>query len=218
MINNHRVDTGDEQSSRILKAIKNSAIIKALSKFAGKIYQAVASSVFGSVLASREKTESKFDASISKKIFEGTEKSIERTKKVKYSFAKRIEQSAVINVADRARAKIMRVSLSSYGVFLFSFGFYSSIVYAIKRFALESTAAPSIDLFTGLGCIVFSLFFFASKKSLSGALSTSRIIRAVFSDFIGFRMESVDRCAAEPSEQYVGIPFLIGTLMISVSL
>ena len=213
MIKNRRADTEDEKSSVFLKAIKNSVIVRALSKFAAKIYNAVAVSVFGNILASRDKTESKFDSSLSKNLSHDGEKSVERSKKIKYAFAKRIEQSALLNIAKRARAKLMCISLTSYGVLLFSFGFYATIIYAIKYFALTLYTAPRVDLFVSLCAIVFSLFLFASKRSMADALSTSKIIRTVFADMLGFRTESIDKYAEAPVEQYVGIPFIIGTVL-----
>ena len=210
---NDIVDAKEEKPRRFLNAVKTSLIIRALSKFAKKIYGAVAESVFARILTSRPDTQKAFDASVAGAVSKRSEKSVERSKNIKYAFAKQIEKSFILNALKKLFTKLLTLSLSSYGVFVFSFGFYVTVVYAVKRFALNWQSDLRNDLFVGLGAIILSIFLFASKKSLSDALSSSVIMRTVFADMLGLREESVEKFASFPAERYVGAPFVFGTVL-----
>lgn len=211
------IDNKEEKPRRFLTALKNSLIVKTLSRFAKKVYRVFAESVFVRIFTSRDDTQKAFDASVTGTVSKHSEKSVELSKNIKYAFSKQIERSSLLSAVRRAHTNLMKASLSSYGVFLFSFGFYVSVVYAVKRFALGWEYDLSGDLFIGLGAIVFSIFLFVSKKSLSDAMSSSVIMHAVFSDMFGLRADGIEKYASLPVERYFGVPFVLGTMLGIVS-
>ena len=202
----------DEQSKEnfVVRTVKNSLIVRALSKFIEKIYEAAKSSVIGTILSSHDEVERARSESASGKAFTGGERALDRSKKVKNFMAKNIEQSALVGAAGKLHRFLMTVSLSSYGVMLFSFGFYSIVAYVISRFVIPSGRAGTAVLAAGIIAVPVSIFFFISKKSLSQAVVTSAFLKPVFFDLLGLRIGNTEKYAEEQPRRLVGIPFLVG--------
>lgn len=197
----------------VLHLLKISIIVSSLTKLFAKLYNAILHSFFGSIFTSYDKANAVFERSASASMINhGSMKKIERTKGFKNTFAKHMESSVLLAALKNADNILFRLSLSSYGILIFSFGFYVSIVYAIKYFAISSVSAPQIDLVIGIAAIVVSLFLFTSKQSLAKALLSSKIIDAVFFDLLGVRRGDIDEASKLGSESYVGVPFIIGML------
>ena len=203
--------TSDKKKENfILSSVKNSIIVRALSKLASKLYKAAVSGAVGAILTSHDAAEKKREESRSEEIFAGGRKRLDASKKVKHAFAKQFETSVLVNFFGMIRDKFLSYALSNYGVMLFSFGFYSIVVFIVKRFAFPAGNESYVDLAVCIAAIPISIFLLVSKKSMAQALSSSRIVGAVLFDLLGIRTESVEREAAKDPEKFVGIPFIIG--------
>lgn len=197
----------------IAHLFKSSLIVCSLTKLFAKLYRAILCSFIGSIFTSYDKVNASFDSSaIASSVNHGSIKKIERSKSFKNGFAVRMESSVLLDALERANKTLLRLSLSSYGILLFSFGFYVSIVYAIKYFAISAEIADASDLIIGITAVAISLLLFISKQSLAEAAASSRIINAVLFELCGVRRGEVDEAAKLEAETYVGVPFIIGML------
>jgi len=212
---NKKTAVKDDKKSEnfIVKSVKNSIIVRALSTLAKTIYKAVLQSRIGGILTSHDGAEKKCFDSATGRFFAGGEKKLDREKRIKHAFASQFEKSVTIALLGRIQNALMRFGLTNYGVFLFSFGFYSIVVFLIEKFAFPTGTENYFDLSVCAAAIPISIFFFASKKSMAQALTSSRIIRAFCFELLGIRVESVERAAADAPERYVGIPFIIGMVL-----
>ena len=194
----------------IIGAVKNSLIVRALSKLAQKIYKAAISSAFGTLLTSHDNAERKREQSRSEEVFSGSEKFLDSSKKIKHAFAKQFETSALVNLCATIQGKFMRFALSNYGVLFFSFGFYSIVVFIVKKFAFPTGNESYFDLAVCVAAIPIAIFLLVSKKSMAQALASSRIVGAVLFGLLGIRNESVEHEAEKEPQKFVGVPFIVG--------
>ena len=209
---NKKTAVKDDQKSEnfIRKSVENSVIVRALSSLAKKIYKAALQSRIGGILTSHDGAEKKCFDSATGRFFSGGEKKLEREKRIKHAFASQFERSVTLALLGKIRDALMHFALTNYGMLLFSFGFYSIVIFFIKKFAFPTGNENYFDLAVCAAAIPVSIFCFASKKSLSQALTSSRFVRAVCFELLGLRVESVERAAADTPEKYIGVPFIAG--------
>ena len=99
-----------------------------------------------------------------------------------------IEDSLIVRCVNRIASALPRTTVRSYGTFLFSFGFYTSIIYAIKQVATTLTADTDA-LVSGLIFMLLSVPLLFSGKTLAAAVSSSRFISYIAFDILGYRRE-----------------------------
>lgn len=209
---NKKTSTTDEKKKEnfILKSIENSLIVRALTKFAKKIYRAALSSNFGHVLTSYDEAEKKCADSATGAFFSGGEKKLEREKKIRHACASQFEKSVSVAALKKIQDALMRFALTNYGVLLISFAFYSTVIFFVKTLIYPDAAKNYFDLAIYAISAAVSIFFFVSKKSLAQAIVSSRIVKAVCFDLLGIRSESVERIAGQEVQRIIGIPFIAG--------
>lgn len=209
---NKKASSTDEKKKEnfIVRSVKNSLILRALTKFAKKIYRAAATSFIGRALTSHDAAEKKLLDSATDEFFVGGEKKREREKKIRHAIASQFEKSVSIAAFKKTQDAFLRFALTNYGVLLISFAFYSTVLFFVKTLIYPDAEKNYLDLAVYVVSVVVSIFFFSSKKSMAQALVSSRIIRAICFDLLGIRSESVERIAQDEPRRIVGIPFIAG--------
>ncbi|MBQ0126007.1 MAG: O-antigen ligase family protein [Clostridiales bacterium] len=206
-----RKEKADKPHSR---ALGKSVIISALSRFAKKLYKTIQVSVIGTVLSAFDTLEEHFDKSkVALLINHGGAKRIARSKEFKNFFSSRIETSALLSLARKFSETLYETSLVSCGVFFLSFGIYVSVIYAIKEFAVTTLDGSVSAAAVGIAAIVISVFCFASKKSISQAITSSAIVKFAAFDVLGFRRDVIDDMAKNKPQNVVGSPFIAGMVL-----
>lgn len=96
------------------------------------------------------------------------------------SFKNRIgqamEESVVLGKASNLLKEFLYVPMMSYGVFLFSFGLFTTAMQALLYFWLRQSDAAALDLFVGLALVLLSLpIMFRGYEPLADSFRESRI-------------------------------------------
>lgn len=210
------IKKGDEKKENFfISRIKSSVIVRGLMKVASKIYHATFSSVAAKVLSEEDKVGDGLPGSAMEQASDSP-KSRERARNFKNAFSRRMEQSKILVAVSSVGNKMMRASISSYGVFLFTIGLYFMIIHAVKLLALRMTGIGNDALVIGGGAIAVGLICFASSRSLYDAISTSAIIGKVFFSLLGVRRPNDEDYGGE-AQRYVAVPFIIGTILGAAS-
>lgn len=203
---------------RLGKFLRKGVIISALMRFADFIYKAAKNSFAASILLSYDKVDScaenSFAGSIAHSL--GSSES-EGFRKVKHKVASSLENSFIISSIGKLSSALLALSLSSYGVFAFSFGFYVVATYLLKKYSFSLDVSLA-SLITGLAFIIFSFVLFMSKKSLAQAISGSVILRFIFFDVLSLRSVALDYVAASPANTGISASFLVGMVCGTVSI
>lgn len=213
------MDTGEfvihnknKKDGKLSTKLKNSIIIGALIKFAKLIYDKVFVSIFCLVLTSYDQIEQHFQRSKSATLINtGTPKTQAHTRNIKNAFSKQIEQSVLINFVKRVLNGFANTNLTSYGVFLFSFGIYVLAECAVKYFALDYPIPETSTLIIGIASIVVSLFLLPTKKSLAQTMNDSIILNYVLFEVLGFSKPKTDPDKAPGQHSAAG--FIFGMIL-----
>ncbi len=203
---------------RIAKSFRRGVIVSALMRFADALYKAAEASFAARIFLSYDKVNDCAEHSL----IGGATHSLsssenDRFRRVKRKFASSLENSLFISAAEKLSSSLLITSLSSYGVFAFSFGFYVIATYFLKKYSFGIEVSTT-TLVTGIALIAISAVLFMSKKSLAQAISGSVMLRFMFFDVLNLRSVSVDYAAAQPVYTGISVSFLIGLISGTVSI
>lgn len=107
--------------------------------------------------------------------------------------ARSSEKSLILGFVRRFVSALPSVTLRAYGMFIFSLGFYSALVCAIK--AIASTLETDIDsLVFGGALMLAALPLLFSGKTLAEAVTESRLGSLIAFDLLGYRPEAAISC------------------------
>lgn len=76
---------------------------------------------------------------------------------IKNRIGEAVEESRVLGTAKRLLRGLLYVPMMSYGVFLFSFGLFTTVMQALLYFLLGASQGAALDLFVGLALVLLSL-------------------------------------------------------------
>ncbi len=76
---------------------------------------------------------------------------------IKNRIGEAVEESRVLGTAKRLLQRLLYVPMMSYGVFIFSFGLFTTVTQAILYFLLGANDGAALDLFVGLALVLLSL-------------------------------------------------------------
>lgn len=107
--------------------------------------------------------------------------------------ARSSEKSVLLGAVRKFVEKLPSVTLRAYGTFIFSLGFYSSLVYIIKAIASTLNADTDALIFSGM-LIIASIPLLLSGRTLAEAALESRVGSFVAFDLLGYRPESARAC------------------------
>ena len=145
---------------------------------------------FGRVFTSYEKIETAWRGGVIYGALSGIRTS--RTMaRVRRGVSRSVENSLFIRSFKRFFSVLPWMSLRSYGMFLLSLGFYTSVIYAIKSVATSLTADMDA-LIVGVMLIVLSLPLMFSHKTLAESVTSSGFISYLAFDILGFRREGAE--------------------------
>lgn len=119
------------------------------------------------------------------------------SKKIKNSIAKRCEQSVILNFFNKMFAGILDIPVKTLAVGLFSFGFYSLIIYFIQVNVVKSETVTFIDLIINVGFMGIGAVLFFFRNSLYETIENSFFFGFIFFDFLGFRKRQESKTSAE---------------------
>ncbi|MBO4217177.1 MAG: hypothetical protein J5940_04475, partial [Clostridia bacterium] len=208
------------------RAIKNSTaghristglIIDALMKFSAYLTKLAAHSVIAFIMTSYDRVNAALSGWKPIARIRGRMAKSKSFHKFSMSLSRIVDRRNVVSVRHRVSNAILSLPLASYGVFLFSFGLGTVIIYTLKEFAISGTDGGLASLITGLSSIIVSIFLVSSKLDLSHAILGSSILNYVFVKVLSLRRERFETedegdVAASFRERSVFIPLLMGLI------
>ena len=203
---------------RVGRLLRRGVIISALMRFADFICKAARNSFAASILLWYDKAEECAESSLAGSIAQslGSSESV-GFRKVKHRIASALENSFIISSVGKLSSTLLTMSLASYGVFAFSFGFYVVATYLLKKYSFAHEVSLA-SLITGIAFIALSFVLFMSKKSLAQAISDSAIMRFVFFDVLSLRSVTLDYAASCPATAGISVSFIFGMVCGTVSI
>lgn len=141
--------------------------------------------IIGSFMTSYSDKKEKFDSSVIAAAVRHATHGRGIVRRAKRLIARCFEKSIFMNLAEQLKTKALGCPAKTYGAFFATFGIYASLIFLIKKYALFATAASFRDLFCGIALIILALPLLFSTKTLSAALGSSVLIRALLSDVRG---------------------------------
>ena len=203
---------------RVGRLLRRGVIISALMRFADFICKTARNSFAASILLSYDKAEECAESSLAGSIAQslGSSESV-GFRKVKHRIASALENSFIISSVGKLSSALLTMSLASYGVFAFSFGFYVVATYLLKKYSFAHEVSLA-SLITGIAFIALSFVLFMSKKSLAQAISDSAIMRFVFFDVLSLRSVTLDYAASCPATAGISVSFIFGMVCGTVSI
>ena len=203
---------------RLGKLFRRGVIVSALMRFADFLYKAAANSFAAKLLLSYDKADdcarNSFAGGIVRSL--GSSES-EGFRKVKHKVASSLEDSLIISSLGKLSSALLTMSLSSYGVFAFSFGLYVVATFLLKKYSFSLDVSIA-SLIVGVGFFVLSIVLFMSKKSMAQAISGSAILRFILFDVLNLRSVSLDYAASCPVTTGISAGFLIGMACGTISI
>ncbi len=151
---------------------------------------------FGRVFTSYGQIESARKHGAFREFFAGVRTS-RVTAKVRRAVSRSFEGSAILRGVRRAAAILPRMTLRSYGMFLFSFGFYVAVVCTIKAIASGGAAFETDALVSGGLAMLLSVPLLLSGKTLADAVASGKLASYLAFDILGYRREEAERDAGK---------------------
>ncbi|MCD7776821.1 MAG: hypothetical protein LUH54_05580, partial [Firmicutes bacterium] len=131
-------------------------------------------------------------------------------RKLRISMSRSLEGSLLVRFFSYVCGLLSDVTLRTYGVFIFSSGLYSAVVYAIK-YVSSSLTAELDALITGVLLMILSLPLLFSSKTLAHAAADSRIGSFVAFDMLGFWRDGI--AERESAHDRGDVAMLLGLLV-----
>lgn len=199
-------------SQRVADAFKNSVIIYYLTKFSGYIYHLFMTGIFGTVMTSYEAITNAFASSSMAKAFRAflNNKGVMAIRNVKRAMAKAYERSIILTKIRGISYHLLITNVSSLGLFLFSFGFFTLLIQILKEYAFHIATIDSIPTILGLVIMVIAVFMFFSKKNIAETVYDSVILHAILFDYLGLRIIGVAKAAKTEARKGFNIAFGLG--------
>lgn len=199
-----------QEKAKKRNGARHSVIVTLAMRFASFIYNGILKSIFALLLTSYDRIaeagKNSLFAALCKKI--SAKLSV---RNVKQRISGEIEKSVFLGLKTKIKNTFLCAPVSVFGVFSASFGLYSTVIYIMKTVAFgyeRNFADPAVGAFF----LLLSVFFFASKQSVSQAFAGSRVLTFAINDFLGVR--SVDaRAQSEEGRSATNIMFLLGMVL-----
>ncbi|MBQ8382081.1 MAG: O-antigen ligase family protein [Clostridia bacterium] len=113
---------------------------------------------------------------------------------VKNRVGEAVEESRILGKIKALLQGLLRVPMMSYGVFIFSFGLFTTVMQALLYFLLRSSEGAALDLFVGLALVLLSLpIMFKGYKPMIdhfGESIVGNLMFRIFRDTSSTRTES----------------------------
>lgn len=194
----------------ISKRKKGNPVSKAAKKVSDGFYRSVSTSATGRALLNYEGEEKAMKKSFFYTLFR---KLVRKTdpKKLKYNIQRNVESSKMMYLFKKFIDVMLTALIRQYGVFVFSLGIYTLVIYFLGIYTVDSLNVTITHLIAGITELLCSLPMLVSKKSLTEALKESRMANLVFFRILGLSPEMLER-KREKSQTAGSIPFVLGII------
>ena len=198
---------------KFINLFRTSLIISFLLNLSDYVYQKISESFIGNLFTCYDSEMDTVQNSLAASLRSKIDIKNKIIKPLKLFVIKGFENSVILNFIMTKLRRMLLYSISVYGVFLFTFGVYTGIVYFLSVYAFNLKETEFINLAFGIGIMLVSIPLMMSKKQLSVALCESIIMRFVLFEVLGVRYESIDIKSGNGSISKLNIAFIFGMLL-----
>jgi Lipid A core - O-antigen ligase and related enzymes len=214
-MNNSDTDKKHKKNGRrkFIDLFRGSLIISFLLNLSDYVYQKISESFIGNIFSCYDSEMNMASNSLAASFWNKINIKTKVIKPLQLFIIKGFENSVFLNFIMTKLKRMLLYTVSVYGVFLFSFGIYTGIVYFLSVYAFNLKETEFINLAFGIGVMLVSIPLMLSKKQLSTALCESVIARFILFDVIGIRYESIDIKMNGGSISKINIAFIFGMIL-----
>lgn len=196
-----------------MNLFRNSLIISFLLNLSDYIYKKISESFIGHLFTCYDSEIDIINQSLTVSFCKSLNLKTKIIKPFKLFLIRSFENSTILNFIMAKLRKMLLYAVSVYGVFLFSFGVYTGIVYLLSVYAFNLKQTAFLNLAIGLGLILVSIPMILSRKQLSYAMCESYIMRFILFDVIGVRRESIDIINSNIGIAKNNVAFIMGMML-----
>jgi len=190
---------GVKKKRSFADVFRSSMIIKGLGGLSSLIYRGIRSGIFGGMLTSYGKVTSAVSRSMTATELERLDIRSRVILPFKLKLAGWSEESVIVRLLRRLFFGLLALPMKTYGVFLFSYAFYSALIYLFKLFYYTDADKLQPDLgYIGVLSVMLisSVAMIASKHYLAGALKSGPASRFLLFRVAGLRTNCLDHINA----------------------
>lgn len=104
-----------------------------------------------------------------------------------------LDNGIISKIMQNTIYRLLSLSAKYYGIMLVAYAIVSSALYIFDFAVIDFSTTVNIFYFIyGMCAMILATFLVTSDRSLSGAFSESRVIRAVFVSFLGYRLTDTE--------------------------
>ncbi|MHC1695075.1 MAG: hypothetical protein AB9835_07355 [Eubacteriales bacterium] len=183
-------------SERLKSIAGNSAIIRLFIRISDFFSRKLSSSLIAAFFTGYDAVQEKFTSSITHKLASVIPE--RKRQKLKLAIASRCENSVILNWIAALFRRMLASPVRMAGCALFSFGFYSALVYLLQLYVLKRTDLWVLDLAVSGACMAAAVLLLSSPSPITKALRESYIISRLMFGVLGVRSEQLETRDAKP--------------------
>lgn len=187
-----------------------SRILHRLDRITGGLYDAAAKSAVGRALTAYDAEKKDASRSLVATRLGRAFSKIDLAR-MRLFFARKTEQSVIVDFIRRLMCRFASSYMRQYGVFLLAFGFYGALMYLLTNYTVRiMRPLPFYYLLLDVGAVFLALPMLGIKRTLAEVVCKSRLANYLFFNLLGLRRESLAEYGR--GEKRVNFSFAIGTL------
>ncbi|MBE6625123.1 MAG: hypothetical protein E7622_05705 [Ruminococcaceae bacterium] len=178
------------------------------SRISSWLFGSLKGGIFGHFFTSYDKTNEGFVKALSKRKDKGR-----RTKK---TIARALEKNPFVGIVPRLQAFLLKVSLRSYGIVLFTMALFTCGLFLLQSYT-SIIHSPLSSLIAGIVLGAISLPMMASNKSIANVLFTRKWTNRLMFGFLGIREDDYRDAEDEKPHSSPSIALLAGMILSVIS-
>ena len=192
----------ESKKQRTVQSKKGSSILNSLNKLSSWIAKKAKNGLLGKIFGNYTKANENMNTGLVSSLAGKNSKLSGVIKKLRLIIADQFEKSKIIKFLSHITRFFLACKLRLYAAFLLVFGFYTGLVYFLKRFVmLQPDVSMSLLAFASVAVII-SIPLLFTNKNLAEALRTSRSGYFIVNDAFGIPDEKLDIATTKHGRMY----------------
>ncbi len=194
-------------------AAKGSQIIAFFDRLSQKIYRKLENGFFGGIFTAYDRENRALENSGAASLVRRLNPEGRLLGPMKHRIAEALENSWILGGIRKHLTHMLYSAMRVYGLFLFSFALYASLIYLFKSFWGYDPDTFKLDfglIVTIVLMLIASVAMLASRRTLAQALLEGSLSRFLLLDVVGIRRESLEQPVG--SEGRFNVAFIMGLL------
>ena len=157
-----------------------------------KFYSALVNGFFGKIFTSYSSMQNTWDHGVANRYLFGTQNIRDFFRAIRQYLAKSFEESGFVRFIQKIGKQFIAIPLKTCGNFFLFFGFYTVLIYVLRRLFPSGQGAELSSVLIGILCCCVGLIMSRSHLSLAQAIGEGKISCFLFVHLFGFRMETME--------------------------